>query len=84
MAKEIEQGGGGPSNSGEQGVPGGGSGKVTDTGIHYTDYSKSKPAEHNSWDETNGEVSNEHSTRVKSDDDTDHASDDTDTDDEDD
>jgi hypothetical protein len=64
MGKEITQGDGGPSQSGEQGVPGGGKGSVTDKGIHYTDHTtgESDTHSHNSWDERGGNVSNEHTT----------------------
>ncbi len=53
MGKDVEQGGPGPYGSGEQGVPGGGSGTVDkETGtIHYTDHS---PGQHHSWDEKGG------------------------------
>jgi hypothetical protein len=53
--------GGGPQNSGEQGVPGGGVGQPDHgTGsIHYTDHGEGS---HSSWNESTEGVTKSHST----------------------
>jgi hypothetical protein len=64
MGKDISQGGGGPKESGNQGVPGGGNSTVDETTgkEHHTDHS---PGQHSSWDEQSGKVSGEHTTKHK-------------------